>query len=509
MILRLKKRGSQSGTAVISSLFLVTIVASLGAGLVQVSSVSTKKQIASIDTTRALYIAEAGLSEAFLAVAQGRSGELASPEEPANFGDGYYWVEATDLPGDQVALKATGLVGHGRFSLSMVLRRAVNEVGSLGMCGLNGVTIGEGAQLDTLEVTVVDPKLAPSAPKPTKVRSNGDITVYAAEKGTTQTHIQGNIHPGPNGIADLDPGVIVTGTTSGSSRGITLPSFKIPRLGASQGNLGFAEKESEVTLTSDVAFDNIFVPAGKKLTLVGPIRVRVINLVVYGGGELEIDTTAGPVGIYTTGATIFETRSLLSNVGQDPTQCSLFALTPERSRKSTVSMLGSGSFYGMIIAPKSLVDIPGELRVAGSIVAESLNIGAKAHVSFTPELEKGGFGVEMTPTIVAWQIVQVPDTILTRGSGSVDFKIRANAIPTKRSATSAPEIEVKMKYMSTSKVDTAYIGTAAAIPWGNVEHVYAIQWKKDGVYLVERSPKVIIESVDKKTGTYDVVKDSL
>lgn len=522
MILKHNKRNGQSGTAVISSLFLVTIVASLGAGLVQVSSVSTRKQITSIDTTRALYVAEAGLSEAFLAVAQGRSGALGSPEEPASFGDGFYWVEARELADDQVELKSTALAGHGRFSLAMVLKRSVNEVGSLGMCGLNDVTIGESAQLDTLEVAVDGEGGGvkgvkggrvkgvkggePATPKPAKVRSNGDITVYAPAKGGTPTHIAGNIHPGPNGIADLDPGVVVTGTTTASSRGITLPSFKIPRLGTNLGNLTFDKRSNSLTLNADKVYNNISVPSGATLTLKGPMRVRTENLQVSGGGTLVIDTSDGPVGIYTTGATIFAPSSNLRNVGQDPTQCSLFALTPERSEKSTVSLMGSGAFYGMVVAPKSLVDIPGDLRIAGSVVAESLNIGANAHVSFTPQLEKGGFGVEMTPTIVAWQIVEVPDETLTRGSGSVDFKMRVNGMATKPSSDSQAEDELYLKYRSTSDMDTAYEGTEAGIPWADVKHVYGIMWKGGGVYQTERKPKFIIEAVDKKKGRVDVVK---
>ncbi len=507
MIIRRKKRSSQSGTAIISSLFLVTIVASLGAGLVQVSSVSTKKQVTGIDTARALYIAEAGLSEAYLAVAQGRSGELGSVQEPAEFGDGYYWVEATDLPDDQVQLEATGLVGHGRFTLAMILRRSVNEIGSLGMCGLKDVTIGEGAQLDILEVNVDGSPVSKviEDPKPTKIRSNGDITVHAPAKGGATTRIEGSIHPGPNGIADLDPGVVVTGTVAGSSRGITLPSFKIPRLGVSNGNVSFPREETALTLETDVAYDNVFIPEGKQITLKGPMRLRVENLVVNGGGELIIDTSNGPVGIYTTGATIFDVGSNLSNIGADPTQCSLFALTPERSDKSTVSLLGSGAFFGMIVAPKSLVDVPGDLRLAGSIVSESLNIGANAHVSFTPQLEKAGYGIEMTPTIVAWQILDVPDTVLTRGGDSIDFKLKVNAIPTKRSATSAPEVEVTLKYVSTAKVNMSFTGLVTDIPWANISHVDTVRWKKGAALLDERAPKVIIEAVDAKTGNADIV----
>ncbi len=507
MILRRNNRNGQTGTALISSLFLVTLVTAMGAGLVQVSTVSTKKQITSIDTTRSLYVAEAGLSEAFLAVAQGRSGVLASAEEPAEFGDGYYWVEATSLPDDQVQLESTGMVGHGRFTLSMVLHRSINEVGTLGMCGLNEVTIGEGAQLDTLEVAGEGKGggEAPEEPEPTKVRSNGDITVFSPGGEGPATQINGNVHPGPNGIADLDPGVIITGTTVSSSRGITLPTFKIPRLGPSQGDMILPGKDANITIDSDKTYDNIHVPSGARLTLKGPMRVRLENLIVYSGGQVTIDTTDGPVGIYSTGATIFDSGSNLVNVGEDPTQCSLFALTTDRADKSVISMQGSGAFFGMIIAPKSPVDIPGDLRVAGSIVSESLSIGADAHLSFTPQLERGGFGIEMTPTIVAWQILDVPDTPLTRGPGSIDSKIQLNAITTKLSATSAPEVEVMMKYLSTTKINTTYVGTAIAIPWADIDHVYTVQWKKDGLYLDERAPKVIVDAVDEKTGNADLV----
>ncbi|MCP5023737.1 MAG: hypothetical protein GY930_18460 [bacterium] len=507
MSLRRKNRDDQTGAALISSLFFVTLVTAMGAGLVQLSTVSTKKQIVGIDTTLALYVAEAGLSEAFLAVAQGRSGMLASPEEPAEFGTGYFWVEATSLPNDQVQLESTGMVGHGRFTLSMVLHRSINEVGSLGMCGLNDVTIGAGAQLDTLEVTSEGERGegSPGEPKPTKVRSNGDITVFSNESTGSPTQINGNIHPGPNGIADLDPGVIVTGTTASSSRGITLPTFKIPRLGPSRGDLLLSGQGANITLDSDKAYDNINVPSGTQLTLKGPMRVRLENLTVYNGGQIVIDTTEGPVGIYSTGTTIFDSGSNLVNVGEDPTQCSLFALTTDSSDKSIISMQGSGAFFGMIIAPKSPVDIPGNLRIAGSIVSESLSIGADAHISFTPQLEKGGFGVEMTPTIVAWQILDVPDTLLTRGPGNIDSKIQLNGIMTKLSATSAPEVDVKMKYLSTTKMDTTYVGTAIAIPWTDIDHVYTVQWKKDGLYLDERAPKVIVDAVDEKTGNADLV----
>ncbi|MDF1838118.1 MAG: hypothetical protein P1V35_09635, partial [Planctomycetota bacterium] len=139
----------------------------------------------------------------------------------------------------------------------------------------------------------------------------------------------------------------------------------------------------------------------------------------------------------------------------------------------------------------------------------SLDIGSNAHVSFTPQLEKGGFGVEMTPTIVAWQIVEVPDTNLTRGSTSVDFKIKTQAIVTKPSGDSQAEDELYLKYRSVGGMDTAYEGSEAGIPWADINEVYGIMWKDGAVYLTERQPKVVIEAVDERKGTVDVIKSVL
>ena len=209
--LRNAKRG-QRGAALITSLILVAGIASMGAGLIQISSVSTKRQNMGLDTIQALYVAEAALSEAYFAVAMGKSGDIASDTEPAQIGSGYYWVEATDLPGNVVALEATALYGRGKFSLNLALNRSVNHVAALGFCGLNEVTVGEGADLRTT-TTPAGPAPLLVDPPDVNLRSNGDITVYSpiTMDPALATNVIGNIQPGPSGIADLDPTVQVTG----------------------------------------------------------------------------------------------------------------------------------------------------------------------------------------------------------------------------------------------------------------------------------------------------------
>ena len=502
----------QRGAALISSLVLVAGIASLGAGLVQISSVSTRRQNLSLDTTHALYIAEAGLSEAYFAVAQGRSGAIASPAEPAELNGAYYWVEATELGGNRVALQAIGLYGRGKFSIGITLNRSVNEVAQMGICGLKDVTVGEGSQIRSVNSNLdheggVVPLAPDDVPDPVNLRSNGDITIYSpvGVTGPGSTHIQGNVRPGPNGIVDADVGTTITGSQAASMRGMTLPGFTVPKLGGSTGDFSYPTGQSSITLNADIAFDNIEVPAGKTLVLQGPMRVRAENLVVGVGAEVVIDTTGGPVGIYTTGMTTFSPGSILNNIGDDPTQCSLFALATERDKRSQVIMGAKGEFKGMIVAPRSTVAVPGDLLITGSIVGEHLFIGNNAVVEFAEDLRDGGYGIKMTPTMVSWEIWEVPDTPITRGNKPIDSKFRDLGITTKPTASAQPEQDVRINYSDTMGVSQFYDGPLSGMPWANVDSVLDMDWYLMGIPQGVQRPSVVIDAIDDKRGNVDAV----
>ncbi|HRV80016.1 MAG: hypothetical protein H6830_08170 [Planctomycetes bacterium] len=513
LIMRIRtQHSSRRGAALISALMLVAAVATLGAGLVQVSSVSTRRQNLSIDTVRALYVAEAALSEAYFAVAQGRGGTLASDTEPAEFGGGFYWVEAEDLPDKQVRLTATGLHGRGKFTLGLVLNRSINRVAAMGVCGLKDVTIGPGAVVDS-QVSdglrgLLGQLLSPLQPSVhTNVRSNGDITIYGPDPllGGSPTTIRGNVHAGPEGIVDADPSVLVTGAVTSSSRGLTLPTFTIPKLGGSSGNFTFPKGKDEATLAADSYFDTFSIPAGKTVTLQGPMRLRADSLLVGTGARLIIDTTNGPIGIYTLKRTIFEAGSMLDSVVPDPTQCSIFALTPDENDRSLVTLGAKGEFYGMLVAPRALVNIPGDLHMVGSVVAESLYVGPAAQLSYAEDLEEGGYGVKMTPTLISWQILEVPDSPLTRGPGSIDEKLQKLAIPTVPTKDSPLETDVELKYYDNGGVFRVYTGPVAAVPWGNVLRVDRVAWYIGATLQPEQKPSIVIDAVDTMRGTVDAV----
>ncbi|MEL6712408.1 MAG: hypothetical protein AAFP86_01460, partial [Planctomycetota bacterium] len=176
------QRSTQSGTALVVSLVAVSVIAGLGAALIQVQSMMTKKQSFSIDRRAALYTAEAGLAEAALAVSQGKSGIIATEDVPARFGRGVYWVESTDLPDDRLALVCTARVGTAEFMLRTVVLPNLNPVSSLGFFGADGVEIGWGTVADGFHSsegeysTLLEPGTSvPTTARGARIGSNADV----------------------------------------------------------------------------------------------------------------------------------------------------------------------------------------------------------------------------------------------------------------------------------------------------------------------------------------------
>ena len=109
------------GSALLIALFTLITVAAVGAMYLQITSATMRRQTAEVQTTRAFYLAEAGLAESFQALRIGRTGQVGSEAAPAVFGNGLLWVDAIETVDSQVRLTSTALVGQGRSSLSLVV----------------------------------------------------------------------------------------------------------------------------------------------------------------------------------------------------------------------------------------------------------------------------------------------------------------------------------------------------------------------------------------------------
>ena len=185
MLLRPDKQfHTRTGGVLVAALILVTLIASLGAGLIRLQTIVTRRHVQSVDQKRALYVAEAGVAEAFSAISLGKTGSVGTAEKPAAFGGGVYWVEAEDIDDERVRLTCNGLCGIGRFSITVVVRRSVNPVGLQGTFGRRGIMVGDGSVIDGFDsrTGVYSEQVDPSLPHLStgtgaKLASNQDIDI--------------------------------------------------------------------------------------------------------------------------------------------------------------------------------------------------------------------------------------------------------------------------------------------------------------------------------------------
>ena len=221
------------GTALVISLVAVMMIAGLGAGLVQMQAAINAKHSFSIDKRRALYVAEAGIAEAALAVSQGKSGIIANENVPAEFGRGLFWVETADLPDSRIALICTSRVGSAEFVLRTIVVPNLNPVASLGFFGAESVELGWG--------TVADGFHSGRGSFASQSRTNGDGVETTGDL----------LALGSNGDVLLDESVLgVIPRTPLSSTGPLPPSSGSATRGTLDPGSGTGAVASSPTLTS-------------------------------------------------------------------------------------------------------------------------------------------------------------------------------------------------------------------------------------------------------------------
>ncbi len=506
----------ERGGALAASLALVVLIASMGAGLVQVVSSTTRRQAMGFDSMRALYVAEAGLAEGYLSLAQGRTGEVGSPSELAAYGGGLFWVTSEDLPDGMVRLVSNGLFGRGRSTLSVVAEKSANPVGSLGLSSLGQIEVGAGTS-----ITAVDSSVPGSAvPNGARVRSNGDILLHsiaAAPAGSLpgestgpvddefpdskyagpgMTTVLGDARPGVEGTVQYDAGSVISGSTAPSVQPITTPAVKIPRGAALNGDLNVAGRQS---LTGEHRLQSLAVQSGSELTLTGPLVLVVGDLTALKEAEVTIDSTAGPVEIFVKGRVDFQTRSKLTNVGSDPTQVALIVGAPPRGGDGRLPVkeqriLSSGDFEGLIYAPYSQLKIGGGLHVTGAASAGQLHLGPGAKVSYDIALKSAGVGVPLTPRQVAWTVEPLTDDPLMRSTADAETIATVLGRTSVRSSDAHATYDAEIEYVDLLGDVQTYAGDVRGMIWADVQDVSAIAWEDTtlGTYGPQQKPPVVV-----------------
>lgn len=505
----------------------VVIVAGMGVCMIQMHTGQTRRQEQAIDNKRALYIAEAGLSEAFMSVALGKSGNVGSPEIPASYGDGLYWVEATDQGGGQVALVATGMCGKGRFAASAVLQRQVDLIASLGVYSVDGIAVGANALIDGYDSSAGDYAKQVNADlgdgttgRGARLAAGADIElqgsagggerggliglVLGGESSAAGTTVYGDVRPGPEGVTTVGTGVTVTGSTTPLKAVADLPEITVPTLRTM--DVPSFRTASVTVPKGEYGFGKVSVPSGATLTLQGPVSVVAEELCLADGATLAIDSSDGQVVLYVTNRLVLAEGSSVSNIEADPTGFVLMLTADEwldfdldGIADDPVEFSPAGDFHGFIYAPTVDMAIGETTHLFGGAATKSLILGENTRVTFDLALTSTEVAAAGLPLLVAWRIADLPDEpILSRSTDPVKYLEGGGVTPIPSNEAHADEY-VALSYFDSAGLAQTYSGLESAFDWAQVDTLTGVVWDDDPVIGDEGQKVQQIKALSTKT----------
>jgi hypothetical protein len=266
---------------------------------------------------------------------------LLSFSQAANGGS--YSVTATLMSAQPETweLLATGQQGVAQRQVGAILTRTYAPLFQEALFGRDGVGVNSSI------TDSYDPSLGPyggaNVFETGDVRSNGNITLGGG------AIVHGDAIPGPNMTVTLGGGSSVTGLMTPATAPRQLWPAVIP--------------------SGAVQIPDIKLSGGKAVTLTsGTYLLNSID--ISGSGEVDIDTSGGPVTLFVTGKVRVGGHGIV-NLSGDPENLAIV-----ETGGADTSFNGSADFYGTVYAPASALSLSGGAQFYGGFVGASIDINS-------------------------------------------------------------------------------------------------------------------------------------
>jgi len=383
-----------------------------------------QEQGASLESTHAALLAEAGIAEAIEAVRSGGSGNVGSPDAPAYLGGGVIWVEATDLGDGRTQLDSMAMKDSGRAALRVV----VEDEGGGGPAAVDPPNDGfigmlfsnKHMQLDqNVTVDSYDSSLGTYVSQATNTYGG---TTYAGSKGQVQgnstiqldnnTKVFGDVHCGPGISPALSGSAYVSGTQTPNAETITLAQIPVPVVLPSAA---YAVANNQTKTINPGTYHFLGVTQGKLSTLkiVGPATLVWDAYVTGQSATLELDCTNGPITIYDTGVWSVDKNYVVKPKAGTPVNAAFLI-----SSIGTVQFDQGSKVYVGFYAPNATIQVDQGAEVWGALVADQISVDQGIHFHFDENLR--GFELPwdvpvpdpeddaIDPQILSWSKIEFP-----------------------------------------------------------------------------------------------------
>ena len=463
----------------------VLTVAAVSAGMLQLGGAVTRRQASSVNIKLAFYMAEAGLAESYSGLVIGKTGNVGTEQDPARFGNGLFWVEATDNPDGTVTLESTGMVGNGRAELSLVIEPTGKSVATLGIFSDQALEVEKGASLDGWNsgdegygqpaggggMMMMGPVV--SAPMG-RLGSNGTVQIEGGAQ--IETVIDGDVTPGPNEQVVTTGNVTINGSTSPALAATPLPVVDVPVFTQDPG-ISHGGATPLLLQPGKAGIEYLRVREDAKVVIQGPSVLVMDSLVLEQEAELVFDTAGGVIGLYVLQELDFDSDSVFSVTGGDPSQ---LVIQVAGSTAAPVRLAGEGDFYGILYAPEADVQVYPEFEVFGSVVAQSLQLNGGVKLHFDQYLVELASELAL-PKLVSWRIVELSNPAgMAPGEDPFTF-LGLDPLLSQDPAGSHADVTLKVDYLDLASSPQVYDGPESAFDWSQVKQVTEISRDGKGV----------------------------
>ncbi|MEX1023873.1 MAG: hypothetical protein WD226_02245 [Planctomycetota bacterium] len=493
---------ARRGSTLVLSLIVVLVVGMMAGSFMQLNSAATRRQALAVDNKLAFYISEAGLTEGYLALLSGKSGDIGSAESPAIYGDGLVWVEATHHGDGMVEMASTGFAGRASTKLSAVFASSTMGAARFGVFSQQDLILPAGTAIDGYDSSMAEEESASfgqslggslvgglldvlsgeEVPPPVlaRVASNGNIVVNSDQ--SQPTSLTATLASGPLGSVTFVGDPVFVGEKFEDGLEVVLPTLTLPRI-EQAGDRSVRSGTPVVIDAGAHGFNDVVVGAETMLQLNGPLVLVVDSLTLMSSASLLVDERLGAVQIYVRNEVDFQAGSRFDQVGRETEN---FELLIAGTGASTLA--ASGELHGLVYAPNGSVNVGAGTELFGSLVAESLSLDRGVSLHFDAHLARTAAS-SLLPRLISWRI----DEMSNLGTASSDpfVALGVERDDCVRLSESSVQPTLRIEYWNKSKNRIVFDGLWDDFQgWTNILEIISLA--RDGVPLTAEEAQKIV-----------------
>jgi hypothetical protein len=389
--------GNRRGAALIAVAILMVGMGILSLALLSIGQSAANAQRQSRDESAALYVAEAGLSDAVCSLAAGASGNKGSEQNRIEFGGTSYWVDTTDNGDGTYSLVSTGLDGRGGARVELLVRSNDQSFYRWAAFGNEWLLLDSQAKVDSYNSS--NGTYASQA-----VNGSGSYT-YALDHGSTGSNgnislkqnskVFGSSNPGVDGSISILGNATVSGTTTPLHEPFELPEIELPSI-ASTGDLDIAKNKTSNVGPGDLHFSRLNANTGSTLNVTGPANVIFDSFTMFSGSKLTVHAENGPVHFYVLDNFILNSNTTIASTTYKPADIEFNLLSDniidlrDHVILDNLDFDSNAKLYGTMYAPHALINIDSNFELFGSLVAQQVDLDSNSRIHFDEALLESG-----------------------------------------------------------------------------------------------------------------------